>query len=98
MALQQVHPKKKPIELHFQFTGKTAAQHGIRHRKPFEFSGSNIVAFNDRARLQYALQHGCDFSFALIHAKRRSLQHQDVLVLVANQSAQEIAFRIDNPK
>jgi hypothetical protein len=75
---------------------KVAREDAIGIGKALEFTGGEFVAFHDGARGEDALQRGDDLGLAFVHAQRGGLQHEDVLILVHDEAAEEIAFGVDH--
>jgi len=77
-----------------QFAGHNAVGIG----KTFKFARRKIVAFDHRARRDKRLERSEYHLLTLVHAKRGSLDNDNVFVFIDDESAEEIAFSIDHAK
>ena len=96
MAAQQVHFKLQSVQLDRQFAVEFSRNDAVSVGQTFEFPRRDVVALNQGARRKDLLESGDHHRFTLVHAQRRRLQHQHILVFVHDQSAEKIALGIDH--
>ena len=96
LAAQQVHSKLQSVQLDRQFAVEFSRNDTVSVGKTLEFARRDVVALNHSARRKDLLESGDDHRFTLVHAERRGLQHQHILVFVHDESAEKIALGIDH--
>ena len=74
--------------------GRGAVQGGMDHLHPFKGTGRGVVLLQNSGRMKDLFEGFHDQGLALIHAQRGGLKHEDIFVLVNDESAEEIAFGV----
>lgn len=90
MPRREVELEFQPVQLHPDRPRRFAHDRPLRLGQPLEAPRRHVIALQNRPRREQFLQHRKDHPFALIHAERRRLQHQHVLVFVHDQAAEQI--------
>ena len=95
---REIELEFQPVQFHAHRPRRVAQHRPLRLGQTLEATRRHVVPLQNRARRKNFLQRRNDHRLALIHRERRRLEHQHVLVLVHDQTAEQIPLRIHDAK